>query len=79
MPTKATDTLTSEVLNSLRQDARQRVRDTALQVSIKLFILLRLYRKPHRTYRRVLESAYVGVLWSMVAEQTGAPGENHRP
>ena len=33
---------------------------------INLFILLRLQRKPKRTYRRVLETADVRVLWSDV-------------
>ena len=36
-------------------------------------------QKAQRTYRRVLEGADVGVLWSYVVEETGEPGENHQP
>ena len=35
--------------------------------------------KAHRTCRRVLEGADVGILWSYVVQETEAPRGNHRP
>ena len=45
----------------------------------KTIYLTSITQKAQRTYRRVLEGADVGVLWSYVVEETGEPGENHRP
>ena len=47
--------------------------------SLKAIYLTSITQKPHRTYKRVLEGADVGVLWSYMVEETGEPGENHRP
>ena len=32
-----------------------------------------------KAHKRVLEGADVGILWSYMVEETGEPGENHRP
>ena len=36
-------------------------------------------QKAHRTYKHILEGAYVFVLWSGVVEETRVPEENHQP
>ena len=41
--------------------------------------LTSIRQKAQRTYKRVLEGADVGYLRSYVVEETGEPGENHRP
>ena len=49
------------------------------QKSLNTIYLTSITQKAQRTYRRVLEGADVGVLWSSVVEETAEPGENHRP
>lgn len=39
-----------------------------------LFILLQLHRKLKETYKRVLEGAFIGMLWSNEVEENGVPG-----
>ena len=43
----------------------------------KHYFLTLITQKAQRTYRRVLEGAVVGVLWSYVVKETGEPRENH--
>ena len=40
--------------------------------------LTSITQKAQRTYRRVLEGADVGVLWSYVVEETEEPWKNHQ-
>ena len=47
--------------------------------NLNTIYLTSITQKAQRTYKRVLEDADVGVLWSYVVEETGEPGENHRP
>ena len=41
------------------------------------YYLTSITQKAHRTYQCILEGADVGVLWSYVVEETGAPRGNH--
>ena len=47
--------------------------------SLNTIYLTSITKKAQITFRRVLNCADVGVLWSYVVEVTGDPGENHRP
>ena len=58
------------------------VRDVCLMQGLKslnTIYLTLITQKAQRTYKCILEGADVGVLWSYVVEETGEPGENHRP
>ena len=49
-----------------------------LAMNLNTIYFTSITQKAHRTNERVLEGAYVGMLWSDVMEETGVPGENHR-
>ena len=50
-----------------------------ISLSLNTIYLTLITQKAQRTYKRVLEGTDVGVLWSYMVEETGEPGENHRP
>ena len=50
-----------------------------MTLSLNTIYFTSITEKAHITYRRILEGAGVGIMWSYVMVETEVPGGNHRP
>ena len=76
---KVSQTMTSELEAELIKKQPLAVSRRLKTCYLNTIYFTLITQKAHKTYRRLLGSTDVGILWSYAVEETGVLERNHRP